>query len=367
MPVNSSYFDTHTMHLRVRFVVNYQDKDGVYFGFFSPWSETVSYSNNQKVEDPAKLINHAPILKSADLKKYSDGSPYLNVIADKANEETQLLNNISNGNVKADVWIKANNGEWKSCHSDNFVEEFNIGTEAYFGLKDSYEAAIYEIKFRYCFDYSNYPAAGKSGVISSPFSNIISHGMAAYSNVSKWAKTELDKANEYELIPASLKGADMTKPITREEFAELAVKLYEKTTGTTAPIASPNPFTDTDNTEILKAFKIGVTTGTSATTFEPKELMNREQVATMLSRDIRLMAPKGDFSTTGAPTFTDQKDISSWALDHVKFMSKSGIIKGADGKFKPKSITPAQIASGYATTTREMAIAMSVRAYEQFK
>jgi hypothetical protein len=87
----------------------------------------------------------------------------------------------------------------------------------------------------------------------------------------------------------------------------------------------------------------------------------------MLSRDIRLMAPKGDFSTTGAPTFTDQKDISSWAIDHVKFMSKSGIIKGVDGKFKPKSITSAQIASGYATTTREMAIAMSVRAYEQFK
>ena len=49
LPVNKSYFDTHTMHFRVRFVVNYQDETGEYFGFFSPWSETASYSNIQKV------------------------------------------------------------------------------------------------------------------------------------------------------------------------------------------------------------------------------------------------------------------------------------------------------------------------------
>ncbi len=191
--------------------------------------------------------------------------------------------------------------------------------------------------------------------------------MGAYSNASNWAKTELDKANEYELIPDSLKGADMTKPITREEFAELAVKLYEKTTSTAAQPVSPNPFTDTTNPEILKAFKVGVTTGTSATTFAPKQLTNREQVATMLSRAIRVMAQGADFSTAGAPVFEDQKDISSWALEHVKFMSKSGIIKGTNNKFMPKAVTTAQIAAGYATTTREMAIAMSVRAFEQFK
>ncbi|HYE82507.1 MAG TPA: S-layer homology domain-containing protein [Clostridia bacterium] len=186
-----------------------------------------------------------------------------------------------------------------------------------------------------------------------------------YSNASSWARTELDKAGEYGLIPDSLKGADMTKPITREEFAELAVKLYEKTTGTAATAASSNPFTDTTNPEILKAFKVGVTTGTSATTFAPKELTNREQVATMLSRAIRVMAPGGDFSTEGAPTFTDRKDISSWALDHVLFMSRLGIIKGTGGKFMPKAVTTAEKATGYATTTREMAVAMSVRAYEQ--
>jgi hypothetical protein len=182
---------------------------------------------------------------------------------------------------------------------------------------------------------------------------------------SAWASGEIEKAEALGLIPDSLKKADLTKPITREEFAELAVKLYEKTTGKAAAAASPNPFKDTTNPQILKAFKLGITTGVTSTTFAPKELTNREQVAAMLSRAIRVMAPGGDFSTAGAPAFTDKKDISSWALEHVLFMARLEVIKGTDGKFMPKATTTAQKASGYATTTREQAIAMGVRSYEK--
>ncbi len=187
-----------------------------------------------------------------------------------------------------------------------------------------------------------------------------------YDHASSWAISELDKASEFGLIPDSLKGADMTKPITREEFAELAVKLYEQTTGTSADAVSPNPFTDTMNPEVLKAFKLGITSGISASAFAPDELTNREQVSAMLSRTIRIMAPGGDFSTAGAPVFSDQKDISSWALEHVQFMAKSGIIKGTDGKFMPKATTTAQKSAGYATATREQALLMSVRAFEKY-
>jgi len=255
------------------------------------------------------------------------------------------------------------------CGTGNFIEEFNVDAAAYFGLKDSYAAEVYDIKFRYVFDYHDYPAAGRASgdMIYSPFSNIISKSMPAYSNASNWAKTELDKAAEFGLIPDSLKGADMVKNITREEFAEVALKLYEKTTKTAAVPISPNPFSDTTNPEILKAFKLGITNGTSAVKFSPRENISREQVATMLSRTIRLMVKDGDFSTAGAPVFTDQRDISTWAVEHVLFMSKTGIIKGTDGKFMPRAITTAQIAAGYANTTREQAIAMSIRSYVKYK
>ncbi|MPN31108.1 hypothetical protein SDC9_178582 [bioreactor metagenome] len=158
----------------------------------------------------------------------------------------------------------------------------------------------------------------------------------------------------------------MTKPITREEFCELAVLLYEKVTGNSSEPVTPNPFTDTTNPQILKAFKLGITTGTSATTFSPNLLINREQCAALLFRTIKAMKPDADFSIAGVKDFPDQKNISSWAVDAAKYMFKVGIIAGdKNGNFMPKATTTAQEASGYGMATREQAIALSIRTYEK--
>ena len=368
VPELKTYFDSHSWQIRARFMVVSQDADGNYYTALSPWSAVYSFSNNKKVEDPAKLIDHAPVLKSAEVRTYSDGRPYLRIVSEAPHSDVTHLNVISSNGVNTEVWIKSGTSDWKLYGGDgSFVEQFDVDAiESYFGAQTNYASAVYQVKVRYKFDYMNYPVAGRSGTIYSPFSNVISHGLPAYSAASDWAKSELDKADANGLIPNSLKGADMTKPITREEFAELAVALYEKTTGKTATPAAQNPFTDTTNPQILKAYELGIVKGLSADKFAPKELTNREQVATMLSRAIRVMAPNGDFSTTGAPSFTDQKNVSDWALEHVLFMAKLGIIKGTDGKFMPKATTDTEIAAGYATTTREQALAMSVRIFEKY-
>jgi DNA-binding cell septation regulator SpoVG len=80
-----------------------------------------------------------------------------------------------------------------------------------------------------------------------------------------------------------------------------------------------------------------------------------------------LIAPDADYSTTGAPVFTDQKDISGWALNDCLYISKIGIIKGTNGMFMPRAITDAQKAIGYANTSREQALAMSVRIVEKMQ
>lgn len=170
------------------------------------------------------------------------------------------------------------------------------------------------------------------------------------------------------LIPDILKGQDMTRPITREEFAEVGLLMYEKTSGitNTTPV-SPNPFVDTSNPQILKAYKLGIVKGMSAAEFKPKDLINREQVAAMLARTIRIIAPDADYSTEGAPVFADQEFISGWALNDCLYMAKIGIIKGSDGNFMPRATTDAQKAVGYANTSREQALAMSVRSVEKMK
>lgn len=185
-------------------------------------------------------------------------------------------------------------------------------------------------------------------------------------NTSRWALGEIEQAEALGLIPDSLKKAELTKPITREEFAELSVKLYEKSTGQSPVPTSPSPFTDTINSEVLKALKLGITTGTSDTTFSPQVLINREQCATMLFRAIKAIEPDGDYSVVGIPDFPDQANISSYAEKATKYMSKMGIIKGdTRGYFMPAAITAAEKAVEYGMATREAAILMSVRTYEK--
>lgn len=241
-------------------------------------------------------------------------------------------------------------GTFKYVRAGNSVVELEAPN-----LNGEFEMRLYSIDHNY---------TDESFVMSVPFTL---SGATDY-NASDWAKTEIKKADEMGLIPNSLKSADLTKPITREEFAELAVKLYEKIKEITAVAVSPNPFTDTNNPEILKAYKIGVTQGTSDTTFEPKVLINREQCAAMLYRVLKAVAPQGNFSIEGVKDFPDQKHISDWAVEAVKYMNKIGIIAGdSKGNFMPKATTSTQQAESYGMATREQAIAMSYRSYERYK
>ena len=105
-------------------------------------------------------------------------------------------------------------------------------------------------------------------------------------------------------------GADMTKSITRAEFAAICVKVYENLSNTKAQPIAKNPFTDTNDTEVLKAFNLGVTNGTSATTFSPNQILNREQAATMLTRVYKKVSMKGWTLATDTSSISLQQTCS---------------------------------------------------------
>ena len=244
--------------------------------------------------------------------------------------------------------------EYRPFDSSVTYEDVDIKSETY------YFKARFHSMWGYSGDYIDKH-------VYSEYSNTVKIGNPAYwSSASTWAASELQKAADAGIIPQILKGADMTKAITREEFCELSVLLYEKVTGKTAEAAAVNPFNDTANPQILKAYRLGITSGTSVTAFSPKLLINREQCAAMLFRTIKAIKPDGDFSTLGVKDFPDQKHISSWALEATKYMFKIGTISGnKEGEFMPKATSAAQEAAGYGMAAREQAIAMSMRTYEK--
>ena len=354
---------SNTYSFRCRYVYEYEDGVG-YSHIVSPWSDVASIGKTSAVQIPDSL--EAPQNLTGELRKQENGQPYFHFTCD-------IPESVEEANKLTNVW---NALDWKICSGSWATESGRLPLEkADHMLFDNVdidpinEGGWDEINieentyyFRMFFELQK-PDGTR---VRSPFSNVFQIGTPAfYSGASSWAEPELDKAVGYGLIPSILKGADMTKPITREEFAELAVLLYEKASGKTAAPVSPNPFTDTSNPQILKAFATGITAGTSATTFSPNVLINREQCATMLYRTIKAIAPNADYSITGVANFPDQKDISDWAVEGTKYMFKLGIIKGDDkGNFMPKATTTAQQVAGYGMATREAAVLMTVRTYD---
>ena len=192
---------------------------------------------------------------------------------------------------------------------------------------------------------------------------------------SEWALSEIGKAETLGLVPESLRGADLSKPITRKEFAAVSVKAYEALSGRAAIPAVVNPFTDTDDIEVLEAYNEGIAVGVAADKFDPDALLNREQAAAMLTRvfkraTIPTWSIENDITLDyikPAP-FADDSDISDWARDSVYFMAANGIIAGTgDNMFSPKAVTPEQQAQGYAQATREQALIIAVRMVENLK
>ena len=248
-------------------------------------------------------------------------------------------------------------GQYQYVKAGNSVFEIQAPN-----LNGEFEMRLYSIDHNY---------TEEAFVMSVPFTL---SGAVPY-NSSDWAKTEIEKAAEMGLIPDSLKNADLTKPITRAEFAAVSVKLYEKLSGTKATPAIVNPFKDTNDQDVLKALEVGITAGIAADKFAPDNLLNREQAATMLTRVFKKSYVEGwtlandgkyTFNYTMPAIFKDDAKISDWAKPSVYFMATHGIISGVgDNNFAPKAITPAELAANYASATREQALAISVRMTEK--
>ena len=75
--------------------------------------------------------------------------------------------------------------------------------------------------------------------------------------VDEWALNLVNQAIADGLMPSVLQGRDLRSPITRAQFAALTVRLYEAASGQAipAPEEGSSPFTDTDDPEILKAYR----------------------------------------------------------------------------------------------------------------
>ncbi|NLM45049.1 MAG: S-layer homology domain-containing protein [Clostridiales bacterium] len=174
-----------------------------------------------------------------------------------------------------------------------------------------------------------------------------------YVNASGWALEGLTTADKNGLIDAA-KAFSFDAYINRETFAKLSLRLYEKLTNNKEIVLKDNPFKDTDDPDIIKAYSIGIISGVSADRFDPERFVTREQIASMLKRT--LDAANISIAKGSEIKFNDMNQVSDWALDAVNYMSSIGVITGSDNHFWPLN-----------QTTVEQASIMVNRLYEKAK
>ena len=177
---------------------------------------------------------------------------------------------------------------------------------------------------------------------------------------SSWAQDSIDTAIRDSLIPSDLQGA-YQRDITREEFCRLMVVLVEKKTGMSAESYAlskdkeiTDPFTDTDNADILAAHALGIVNGTSKTTFNPSGSITRQEAASMLARTAQVL----DMTSGQGQSFGDEATIASWAREGVAFTS--GLVDPTTGD-RVMGGTGNGNFSPLATYTREQAYITALR------
>ena len=168
---------------------------------------------------------------------------------------------------------------------------------------------------------------------------------------SSWAEEELEEAYNLDLTYPGVMNS-YRKNIRREEFCILAVRLYEALSGNQA-MGGVNPFQDTKNEDIVKAYHLGIVKGVSATEFAPNKDITRQEICVMIHRTLKVALTGIEEGYAGEFPFSDQSQIASWAMDSVRFAYGNSIMKGIGSNL----IGPLQ------NTTREQAIVLMKRTY----
>lgn len=195
-----------------------------------------------------------------------------------------------------------------------------------------YEVRAYEIRVYTSEEYTaeNMLARELFIIRGSPVLELVN----GLNGISKWAVKEVQDAI-YDNLTTDKVLKDFQKNITREEFCEIVVNMYEGVTETVAETAAEDTFTDTTNEYVLKAYKLGVVQGVGEGKFDCDSPITRQEIATMLYRAVKAIAPEADYVVAEPKVFGDSASVDEWAKEGVDYFASKDIIKGDGTNFLP--------------------------------
>jgi len=166
---------------------------------------------------------------------------------------------------------------------------------------------------------------------------------------SAWATAEVEAATGQGLVPERIQDA-YQDAITREEFCEMVMLVWEKLTGNEMPVAEVT-FADTENASVAAAQSLGIVQGESPVQFSPNNPVTRQEMCVMLQNAFKSARPTVALPQVYANTFPDAEAIADWAIEAVQTMNLFAVMLGDEnGNINPLG-----------NTTREQAILLAYR------
>ena len=160
----------------------------------------------------------------------------------------------------------------------------------------------------------------------------------------EWAESAVNKLFSEGIVSGD--GLGYFRPednITREEFVKMLVLTFDISSAHQENMTFNDVVSDEWYYPYLQtAFQGGIVKGISEDTFGVGMSVSRQDAAALISRAMKLT----DKYNADAESFTDEADISDYALKPVKILRQMGIISGyEDGSFRPLgTITRAEAA-----------------------
>ena len=247
---------------------------------------------------------------------------------------------------------------WLDVRMDhaNYVRSGKV-THSYFMKSDT---AAWAKSHEWDHTLSDWVAANVGEMVSTYERVAVTRAEGPWACCSDWARDVVKEAGEAGVLPESLGGQDMRLGVSRQEFAAIAVNLYEALGGA-VPTSSGSPFSDTADPAVLAANALGIVKGVGEGRFNPEATLTREQAVTMLGRACEAArdGAVGDGSgllagETEEMTFDDQDSLSGYARNYIAFFAGRGIVSGTGGgRFAPgNTMTREQAAKVAAETVR---------------
>lgn len=150
-------------------------------------------------------------------------------------------------------------------------------------------------------------------------------------NLASWAEKSVLAMDEMGLVPNAVKASPMDGIITRQNMCKMIMLTYKQMMGISdSDLGTPeDPFSDTDDLDVLNAYRLGIVSGMGDGTFAPNKPITRQDFFVMSVRFLSAIGyPYTDDETCDLSKFVDAGKIANYAKAPTRLVVGIGAVSG---------------------------------------